>query len=130
MKRQLAPLKLNLAESEEVAIRQILLFKQHGFGLLTARLALGLPPSESGDWDDILKEMAALWETRLKHEAEAARKKQALYRQISVGVWRTSEDTGSEVSEPSAQVPLCSLWIGHGGDSGTHQDGKPGRDGA
>lgn len=139
MRKQLAPLKLSISEREEIAIRQIIMFRNAGYDINTARISLMLPPLDLAtqelvplkqQWADILNEMAVLWETRLKHEAEAARKKQALYRQIGVGFRRTSEDTGSEVSEPSAQVPLCSLWIGHGGDSGTYQDGKPGRDGA
>lgn len=122
---RLAPIDLDIDDSMLVAVQQILWFKENGFTLSTVRSLTFLPADPKATWDQTCEELAEIWES-IRHAENTSGKAQADHRQVSVGFRRTSEGAGQEVSEQRTDEPLCSLWIGNGGDSSTHQDREPG----
>lgn len=118
---EMAPIDMDSNDSMVIAAKQVLFFKQLGFDLNTARVSLFLPPSRTATWDQTCEEMAEIWEG-IRHEAEEAIKKQALYRQIGLAPRGAPEGQGPEIFGSSPQVPLCQLRAGRS-VGGTHPDG-------
>lgn len=118
---EMAPIDMDVNDSMVIAVKQVLMFKQLGMDLNTARVSLHLPPSRTATWDETCEEMAEIWEG-IRHEAEEAIKKQARYRQIGLASRGAPEGEGPEISGSGPQVPLCKLWAGRS-VGGAHPDG-------